>query len=368
MKIHYLATANIPSKSANSLQIVKVCEAMSKLGHDVSLFVPNLITLDTSITKYYGLNSKFKVIKVGKKLNYLSKKDNLILPFKFFFKSLFLRKDLLITRNIILSLIFFVFRINHTLELHDDLESTGKFISKIFVKFRILNSKKIKLIFITKNLKDFIRKKYFFSNNKFKILHDASDIRSIEKIKCQKKLKLNVGYFGSIYSSRGIITIKKLSKLDQNNKYFIFGGSKKELEKDPRYKNTQNLFFNKQIPYKNVKKEILKMDVLLMPYTDKATISGDYGNIINFMSPMKMFDYLGSGKIILSADIKVLREVLKNNYNSILIKNYNNVYAWKKEIDKIKFNKNKYFIIRKNALKTANKYTWKKRVEEIINL
>ena len=57
-----------------------------------------------------------------------------------------------------------------------------------------------------------------------------------------------------------------------------------------------------------------------MPYTKKATISGDHGNIINFMSPMKMFDYLGAGKIIISSNIKVLREVLINNFNSVLIK------------------------------------------------
>ena len=72
-----------------------------------------------------------------------------------------------------------------------------------------------------------------------------------------------------------------------------------------------------------------------MPYTKKATTFGDFGNIIKFMSPMKMFDYLGSSKIILSADIPVLREVLISNYNSILVKNYTNVNSWKSIIDKI---------------------------------
>ena len=38
------------------------------------------------------------------------------------------------------------------------------------------------------------------------------------------------------------------------------------------------------------------MDILLMPYTHKVTTAGDASNNIKFMSPMKMFDYLGSGK------------------------------------------------------------------------
>ena len=78
-------------------------------------------------------------------------------------------------------------------------------------------------------------------------------------------------------------------------------------------------------------KKIIEMDILLMPYTKKATFSGNYGNIINFMSPMKMFDYLGAGKLIISSIIKVLREILTDNYNSILIKDYLNVLEWKKK-------------------------------------
>ena len=104
-----------------------------------------------------------------------------------------------------------------------------------------------------------------------------------------------------------------------------------------------------------------------MPYTNKITTTGNIGNIINFTSPMKMFDYLGSAKIILSAEIPVLKEILKNNYNSILIKNYTNVKAWINEIDKIKFNQNKFLIIRKNALKTALDNTWIKRAEKFLN-
>ena len=108
------------------------------------------------------------------------------------------------------------------------------------------------------------------------------------------------------------------------------------------------------------------MDILLMPYTKYATFSGNYGNIINFMSPMKMFDYLGAGKIIVSSNIKVLKEVLKNNFNSLLINNYLDVNEWKKKIDMIKLEKDKFTKLRLNALKTAKKYSWNNRAKKII--
>ena len=66
MKIHYLATARIPSKTANSLQIIKMCEAFSLIGHDITLISPNLVTKNSSIKNYYDLKKKFRIYKVGK--------------------------------------------------------------------------------------------------------------------------------------------------------------------------------------------------------------------------------------------------------------------------------------------------------------
>ena len=108
------------------------------------------------------------------------------------------------------------------------------------------------------------------------------------------------------------------------------------------------------------------MDILLMPYTRKATFSGNHGNIVNFMSPMKMFDYLASGKIIISSDIKVLREILVDKYNSILIKDFLNIQKWKNQIDKIDFKKDKYLKLRQNAIKTSLNFTWKKRAYKML--
>jgi len=66
MKIHYLATSNIPSKNANSLQIVKMCEALSLIGKNIGLIFPNLECFNKSIQNYYDLKNKINILKVGK--------------------------------------------------------------------------------------------------------------------------------------------------------------------------------------------------------------------------------------------------------------------------------------------------------------
>ena len=108
------------------------------------------------------------------------------------------------------------------------------------------------------------------------------------------------------------------------------------------------------------------MDILLMPYSNKVTSTGDIGNIIDFMSPMKMFDYLGSSKVIISANIPVLREILIHKKNCILIDNYLNVNSWLKEIKKVNSNYLNYITLRKNAFNTVKKFTWLDRAKQII--
>ena len=102
-----------------------------------------------------------------------------------------------------------------------------------------------------------------------------------------------------------------------------------------------------------------------MPYQKKVFGIGKNLELSQFMSPMKMFDYLASGKIILASKLKVYEHVLKNNINSFLIVD-DNINQWNYMLKKIFFSKSKYKSIRNNALKTANEYTWVKRVQKII--
>ena len=366
MQINYITVTDIPSNNANSLQIIQMCNALALNGNEVNLIIPNLGKSKKTIKEFYGIESNFRVIKIGKKQNEISKFQNILIPLKLVFRSLLIKSDKIITRNLMISLILILLRRKHIVEIHDDLRTSGKILSNIFRNLKLLNSSSIeKVIFITEKLKNFITCNYNYKNDNFKILPDSTSI-FYNKTNNLIKKKLKIGYFGSIYKSRGITTILKLSKLDQKNVYYIYGGSNLFVNKLKRKIFNKNLFLFSQIPYKNIKKEILKMDILLMPYSNKVTSTGDIGNIIDFMSPMKMFDYLGSSKVIISANIPVLREILIHKKNCILIDNYLNVNSWLKEIKKVNSNCLNYITLRKNAFNTVKKFTWLDRAKQII--
>ena len=52
-----------------------------------------------------------------------------------------------------------------------------------------------------------------------------------------------------------------------------------------------------------------------------------------------------NGKLIICSDLPVLREVLKNNFNSILVKNFNNSNSWLKIIKYVSKNFQRYYQI-----------------------
>ena len=68
---------------------------------------------------------------------------------------------------------------------------------------------------------------------------------------------------------------------------------------------------------------------------NKLRSIGGVGNISKYTSPLKLFDYLASGKLIISSKLKVFEEIIKNNENCIMIKKLDTM-LWFKTIKRLK--------------------------------
>ena len=101
-----------------------------------------------------------------------------------------------------------------------------------------------------------------------------------------------------------------------------------------------------------------------MPYSKKVYVRADNINTANYCSPLKMFDYLAAGKIIMSSKLDGICEVLKHKNNSIIVNKYD-PKSWIKYMEDIIKKKYNLSSIRKNSLKTATKFTWYSRAEII---
>ena len=105
-----------------------------------------------------------------------------------------------------------------------------------------------------------------------------------------------------------------------------------------------------------------------MPYTSSITVAGDVGDITKYTSPLKLFDYLSTGKVIICSDISVLKENLNSKINAIFIKNFTNVNTWKMEIQKLVNQVNKLTIISKNNFKHSKNFSHNERAKKILKI
>ena len=366
MKICYLANTAVPSTTASAIQIIKMCESFSKLKHKVLLITSN--ASDKKVFDFYGVKTKFQIKKLKKYTKFPLGLKYYLFSLSSIIESLNFKPDVYITRNFFTSFLLSILRRKNILELHHGVEIESRIVKFILRYSNFLNyNYLIKLVAITKNVKNYYQKKFNINPDKIIVAPSGTSIENkIFDNTSKNKKKLNIGYFGSLYKSRGVDLILKLSRIDRENNYFIFGNL--ENYKNLKNKNNNhNLYLSDYLPYKEVPKNILKMDVLLMPYQKKIVAAGNVGNITDFTSPLKLFDYMACGKIIISSQVNVLQEILKENKNAIFIKNFNNAFAWKNEIQKIKYSNNKRLIISQNNLEISKKYKLKKRAQKILD-
>ena len=103
---------------------------------------------------------------------------------------------------------------------------------------------------------------------------------------------------------------------------------------------------------------------LLLPYLNKVSVNSKNLEVSKFMSPLKMFDYLASGRTIIASDLKVYSHILKNNFNCLMPKR-NDFKSWVKLINNLSIKNKNFNHLSKNALNTASKFTWDKRIKKI---
>jgi hypothetical protein len=218
--------------------------------------------------------------------------------------------------------------------------------------------------------------KYIFLHNNIKkemnikngiVLDDCVDINDFKKRNLKEKYEYC--YVGSLFKGKGLEIIINLALFFKKKKFHVFGDmnsidqryiDKKKIIRIP------NLYFHNFRNYSEIPNILNSSKFLLMPYLKNISVNSKNLEVSNYMSPLKMFDYLASGRVIFASNLKVYSHILKNRYNCLLI-NSNNLQNWFLSLKKYSKKNSLSYLLSKNAKKTALKYTWDKRVTKIIN-
>lgn len=368
MKIIYLANVRMPTEKAHGLQIMKMCEAFSALGHEVELVVPKrLNNLPADALAYYGLPAGFKIIKLPcLDLIFLDKiLGNLAfwlasITFFIFAKAYLLAKsfDIIYTREEQ----YIPWFKPAILELHT-LPKKIKFYHKFFWRrFR-------RIVVLTSFLKKSLAA-HGLDDKNILVASDGVDLiefdLKISQSEARKKISLHTDrkliiYTGHLYGWKGAQTLADAAALLPADAQVVFiGGTAKEIEefqkKNNKIKNIKIAGFkpHSQIPY-----YLKAADVLVLPNSGQEKISQFY------TSPLKLFEYMASGVPIVASDLPSLREILNEN-NSILVEPDNSAEL-AQGIGRVLMDEKLAERVSKQAYDMVQNYSWRKRADRIIN-
>ena len=135
---------------------------------------------------------------------------------------------------------------------------------------------------------------------------------------------------------------------------------------EKKTESCNNLMFHGYVPYNETERYRQSFDVLLAPYLRKVKGHGPaISNLAQWMSPLKLFEYMGSGRAIICSDLPVLREVVVHNETAVLC-DPDAIQEWEMALKRLDHNPE----LRRQMGKAARKifsenYTWKSRAKKI---
>jgi glycosyltransferase involved in cell wall biosynthesis len=316
MKITYIAPSTIPSETANSVQVMKVCQAMSRLRHEVELIVPGKPYKDHQALKsHYGIITDFNISWLPFKPT-LRKIDFAVDALRLAAQW---HSDLVYTRMLWVALIACWRKLPVILEMHDI--PSGLLGPMLYRRY--LRSKNQKLtVFITQALKNIIEQDLNVQHTEKEafIAPDGVDLERYQALPTAAEARKALGlqeqftavYSGGFYPGRGLEILLDLAAAFPEVQFLCVGG-KPEVIREWQVKadamHLDNFTLTGFIANEKLPLYQATADVLLMPYRKQVAGSGG-GDIAAVTSPMKVFEYMACGRAILCSNLPVLHEVL----------------------------------------------------------
>jgi len=311
MKISYIANIRLPTEKAHGYQIMRVCSELSKLGSEVTIYVPdrrNFITQDAFV--FYGLEKNFSLVYVPC-FDWI-RFDRLLGPLAFklqmraFLRTLSkqqISKDAVVyTRDAEVAKVFSDRGYATVYNAHNWPAQSAK-MQKLLEGVRgvVANSGGTSKA-VRKDISAPITTLYNASDPNPFVGKDKVELRAQLGLPADKYIAL---YAGHLYGWKGVKTVFDAAKQCPDMLFVCIGGTQGDVEKAKQQAvDIPNVLLLGHKPKTEVPKYLVAADVLLLPNTAATEES------VRYTSPIKMFEYMASGTPIIASDLPSLREVL----------------------------------------------------------
>jgi glycosyltransferase involved in cell wall biosynthesis len=401
VRILYLADIRFPLERANGIQSIETCHALASRGHGVTMAVrPDTVTPARDPFAFYGLPKidglRIEVAAVAgpppaRRAGYLTFALGRSLGRA--------RQDLIFTRDLALaSLLVRVpapWRAPLVYEAHGIAADTAAAMPELLsgarpaspVKVARLAARDARVwraadgyVTITIGLKQELERR-FGPRERIAVVpdgvrakgsgpgHGAEDPTRLSPLGPMPRptapgpTDFTIGYAGHLYPWKGVDLVIEAVAALQDTRGLIVGGHAQEPDLARVKDLAERLFcsgrvtFTGLLPPGDVTARLRDADVLVLPNPSSAIAR-------EFTSPLKLFEYMASGRPIVASDLPSFREVLTDGRNAVLVEP-GNPQALTAGIRRIKEDAALGERLARQALDDVRDYTWARRAERL---
>lgn len=371
MRIAYLSSACIPSRTANSVHVMKMCQALACAGHEVVLIAPDKAE-EREAAKgdpfdYYGVASNFVIEYLpwarmrGRGYRYGWRAARRVRRAKF---------DLALGRNP--AACFFAAHLGVPViyEAHSPVEDDGRLAKYLFGRL-IRSPSFMHLVVITEALRRHFEHAWPNLKGRIVVAPDGADpIRGdVEPVDFGCSVdRMQVGYAGHLYAGKGAELVIDLARACPQFDFHLVGGTETSISYwRQRIDLPRNLWIHGYKPHGSMPQYLLALDVALLPNQPAVRTYGGTRDIGQWTSPLKLFEYMAAGRAIVCSDVPVLQEVSKHEVNALVCR-HDNITDWADALHRLFASP----ALRASLGNTARNqlvrmYTWDVRANRVLN-
>jgi glycosyltransferase involved in cell wall biosynthesis len=365
VKIAAIAGSTIPSDTANSLQVMKACQALVQIGRDLTLLVPGSRNTTVDLKQHYGLQTDFPI-------EWLSSSSRRRFTWDAIRRARALKADLIYSWFPQSAVFGLLHRMPAIFEIH--IQPTGTFGPVWHRLFARLRGRK-RLVSITRALVQILERDVHMrlSQEEVVIAPNGVDLERFASLPDSATARRQLGLHeaptvmctGHLYAGRGADLFLAVAKSLPQAQFVWVGGRPDDMQRWKRRVESDNVTFTGFIPNGDLPLYQAAADVLLMPYSRSIMGSSGSADSAAVASPMKMFEYMAAGRAIVSSDMPVIREVLHEG--SAVFCEPEEVGDWRLEIDALLNNEARRIEMGEQARQDVQGYTWVARAQRIMN-
>jgi glycosyltransferase involved in cell wall biosynthesis len=379
----YLCNAQIPSRSTNALQIMRMCEGFCQAGADVTLVHPFRIGnrpegFTGDAREFYGVADPFDIVTLPTPLTRrLAGARFIARPVEGILLAAYLAwryrtsnaRFVCYSRSMLGA--WTATRLRRLfagrgacegvfLELHDEPSADSE--------WRV-TSEVDGVIVISEALRRRLVKGMQHLSDRVWVEPDGARLLPIDRVAGARENALRrelepsgerqlVLYAGRVNADKGAGIVLEAASLCRETQFVLVG-----RVYDPAYheraRRSGNVRLVGFVPPSRIPQYLAAADVLVLPSTASLPYAA-------YTSPLKLFEYMASGKPVVASDLPVLQEILCHERNALIYPAHD-PKALAESVARLKLDRPLADRVAEQALQDVAKYSWDKRAARILS-